>query len=126
MVATAMINPDELLAPHGADDTDKLAELTASMRETGWQGAPLIYARMSYGDQALTGSHRLAAAQAADIQVPAVDIAALMDEHGADWNATVNLQDEGSFEVHYLALLHVIQHGLLPEETIAFYGLDVH
>jgi ParB-like chromosome segregation protein Spo0J len=57
---------------HGVHDPEKLKKLTASMEDCGWQDRPILC--LDFGDrvQALTGSHRIAAAVAAGIdKIPA-------------------------------------------------------
>lgn len=67
--------PYYLQPPHEVRDGDKLARLTDSMRRRGWQGRPLLIRRVGDGWQALTGSHRIAAARAAELEtVPALAI----------------------------------------------------
>jgi len=80
---------------HSATDRARLADLAASMRGDGWQGRPLlVYVDHTGEYQALTGSHRLAAAKlagldevpvvvlAADVCARAIELAA--DEYGGD------------------------------------------
>lgn len=56
------INPQSITPLHGVKDTDKLAALGESMTE-GWQGRPLLAIDLGNNDiQAITGSHRIAAA----------------------------------------------------------------
>lgn len=98
-------------------DPDHVTEIAASMREHGWQGPPLVvltdYAR------AYTGTHRLAAAEAAGLaEVPAVDLADLFDACGLDlWEVC----DEQGLSV-LMDREQVLAH--LPYETLEAYGLD--
>src|SRR5690606_3335380 len=103
---------------HDVDDPDKVEKLAADMGANGWQGAPLVVLR-DYA-QAVTGVHRLAAAEQAGIAVPGVDMEELLEacdldlwatceEQGGEmWRALVVLADE------------------IPAEVRDAYGLDLH
>ena len=56
--------------PHNVRDTKKLLSLTESMKNTGWQGRPILTYDVGRGEEALTGSHRIKAAREANIEVP--------------------------------------------------------
>lgn len=112
--------PSDLLAPHDADDQDKVVALASSMREYGWIGAAVVVT----GDQALTGSHRIAAADLADVDVPIIEIADLMAEHGQSWDELLADHDMGDGMGWYEAGRWLDHH--LPAEVIAYYGLDLH
>jgi hypothetical protein len=56
--------------PHNVRDTEKLSSLTKSMKNNGWQGRPILTYDVGRGNEALTGSHRLKAANQAGIEVP--------------------------------------------------------
>lgn len=65
----------DIYALHEVRDAEKLETLTGSMREAGWTGRPLIVVEIAEWYQAITGSHRLAAAEAAGIEeIPCVII----------------------------------------------------
>lgn len=70
IAADEYLDPANIQAPHEVDDPDKVEALSADMSANGWLGAPLLvtpgYVR------AWNGTHRLAAAQAAGIDVPVV------------------------------------------------------
>lgn len=119
MSMTQTMTPADLLPAHEIRDDDKLAALTASMREHGWHGAPIVIAKEGYGDQALTGSHRLAAAEAADIEVPVVDIRTLAADHGHDFDELVQACGDLFDAARRLA-------DQLPADVTAYYGLDLH
>ena len=55
---------------HMAPEPAKVAELAADMAASGWQGAPILV----WGDVALTGTHRLAAAAEAGIEAHVLDL----------------------------------------------------
>lgn len=75
---TTTIEPSRIVPLHEVRDEEKLAVLRESMRANGWQGRPLLVLDLQNGRYAaLTGSHRLPAAQAADVEeIPAVVIQA--------------------------------------------------
>jgi len=73
--------------PHEVRDTEKLESLVASMKKNGWQGRPILAFDVGNGLEALTGTHRLAAAKQAGIKdVPVLkisdDIGNYADEYG--------------------------------------------
>ena len=96
------IKLDEIDPLHEVRDADKLESLTESMRSGGWIGRPLLVQDTGEGwYQAWTGSHRIAAAIAAELDtVPCIVIAdADLDCHGDDtdrWAGLnkANLDDE--------------------------------
>jgi len=61
-----------VVPPHEADGDRLLASLSAH----GWLGRPLLALVSGDGHQALTGSHRLAAARALEMRVPLLVIEA--------------------------------------------------
>lgn len=116
---TQTMTPGDIIPAHDVRDDAKLTELTASMREQGWQGAPVVISREGFGDQALTGSHRIAAAEAAEIDVPVVEIRDLMADNGQDFDALA-AELGGWYEV-------AVRLGYyLPADVTAYYGLDMH
>ena len=65
--------PSLIYPPHEVRDAAKLAVLTEAMRRDGWTGRPLLVLLDGETRCALTGSHRLPAAIAADLdEVPVV------------------------------------------------------
>lgn len=103
---------------HDVDDPDKVEKLAADMGANGWQGAPLVVLR-DYA-QAVTGVHRLAAAEQAGIAVPAVDIEELLDVYGIDlWARCEELNGE-----LWDALMVLVSE--LPADICDAYGLDLH
>lgn len=77
--------------PHKATDRNKLAALVRAFRR-GDEVQPIVY----NGESAITGSHRIAAARIARVDVPAVECAELdyrraayvadVETHGEDFN----------------------------------------
>jgi hypothetical protein len=67
--------PSRTIQPvHEVRDAMKLAIIAESMEHDGWQGRPLLIVDTGDRYQGLTGSHRVAAAQRLDMDVPAVII----------------------------------------------------
>lgn len=65
---------DKIKPPHEIDNFAKLENLKSSILKSGWRGPPLIV----NGDQALTGTHRLAAAKQIGLRlVPVVELSVL-------------------------------------------------
>lgn len=58
-----LVDPRGIRPPHGVEVTRKLKALMGSMSTRGWIGRPLLAIRTADGLKALTGSHRLVAAQ---------------------------------------------------------------
>ena len=61
------MDPWMIVPPHEVRDKGKLTALTEAMGREGWQGRPLLCYRVGDATAALTGSHRIAAARAADL-----------------------------------------------------------
>lgn len=98
-------------------DQQHVDNITNNMRAHGWQGAPLVvlpdYAR------AYSGTHRIAAAEAAELdEIPAVTLADLFEAAGLDLNTITDEND--------LSILNdraeILDH--LPDGIRAAYGLD--
>lgn len=107
---------------HEPNNTAKVAELAASMKTNGWQGAPIVAA----GEQALTGSHRIAAVShlwnrdGIDVEIPRVEIADLCELYGLHW--TTILMDEHDGDTYQAASA---LRELLPREVVGYLGYDV-
>jgi hypothetical protein len=61
------MSPWDVRTMHEATDPRKLARLVKSMSKSGWTGRPVLAMPLADGIQALTGSHRLAAAREAQL-----------------------------------------------------------
>jgi hypothetical protein len=90
---TALLEKSDLIEvrkikPFNAvEDVEKLNSLAASMQKNGWQGRPILAYDIGDGLEALTGSHRIAAAKKAGIEdIPVLkisdDIANYIDDYG--------------------------------------------
>lgn len=73
-VEASSINP-----PHGVKDKAKLASLISKMESSGWVGRPIPIYEGHAGKTALTGSHRIAAARKAGVEVPTYEVEGLAD-----------------------------------------------
>jgi hypothetical protein len=104
---------------HGVTDDSKLAALAASMEEHGWIGAPILVD----GEQALTGSHRHAAANKTDTEIPCVEVRDLCQAYGIDWDALLDQQPLGIY-MCYDAAEELAD--LLPADVVTYLGLDLH
>lgn len=102
---------------HEAIDADKLMELIAAMEMHGWVGAPVV----CHGEQALTGSHRMAAArEAGHVPVPRVDVSELCEAYGTDWDEVLAAHCDDWYWA--AAALR----DLLPREVVTYLGYDVN
>lgn len=68
------VPPDELVPPHELRDTGKSSQLAADMAKSGWRGRPVLVWDDGGKMRALTGSHRIVAAQKAGIGVPVLRV----------------------------------------------------
>jgi hypothetical protein len=100
------------VAYHSPEDMTKVERIAADMLSNGWTGAPIVVE----GEQALTGAHRLAAAQIADIEVEAVELRDLFADADLDL-------DEIARDANY-DLVEIVN--ALPASVKAEYGIDLH
>jgi len=72
---TSSVDPEYILPPNPAWPPSVRA-LAEDMRQRGWVGRPIVAVFFKYDDMltALTGSHRIAAARDAGIEVPIVEV----------------------------------------------------
>ena len=56
------IDPEEIEPLHGVRNHTLLSNLAAAMKQSGWQGRPLLVIDREFGYLAWTGSHRIPAA----------------------------------------------------------------
>lgn len=106
---------------HEVTDQWKVAILVRDMAAHGWRGAPIVVA----GEQALTGTHRLAAVdvllctESVEIPIPRIEIRDLCELYGIDWDV---LLDENG-DVTYRAAAEL--RSLLPRDVVEYLGYDV-
>lgn len=111
---------------HGVTDGDKYAALVESMTRNGWVGAPIVIVdRSDYCmiPLAITGSHRLAAAESIDYDPPMIDLVDLFAATGLDYDATLAAYLDCGFDL-YDAIIRAA--AALPVHIIDYYGLDAH
>jgi hypothetical protein len=64
----------KILPLHEVRDADKYSDLTTDMQERGWAGRPILVYDDGNGIHAVTGSHRIAAAKQAWVDVPVLNM----------------------------------------------------
>jgi hypothetical protein len=65
-----VVNPNGIEPPHSVRDVEKKEKLIQDMEQNGWVGRPILVFDVGRGNEALTGSHRIAAAKQVGIEVP--------------------------------------------------------
>lgn len=65
-----VVDPHGIEPPHGVRDVAKKDKLVRSMEKNGWVGRPILVFDAGRGNEALTGSHRIAAAKQSGIEIP--------------------------------------------------------
>ena len=121
-----MTAADSIVAPHEYNlhpdpAADFVAELVESMLESGWIGAPILVYRIQGTRFAVTGTHRIAAAREADVEVPTLDLDDVTDNEdvfGLDGLvARLGLDNLSAARVAFALAF--------TDEQISEYGLDV-
>lgn len=98
-------------------DQAHVDEIADDMRTHGWRGAPLVV--LPDYATAYSGTHRLAAAQAAELdEIPAVTLHALFAARGLDLNAICDEENLGLLTDRPEILRH------LDDATLTAYALD--
>lgn len=108
---------------HEVRDLMKLTALVESMAKDGWVGGPIVI----QGEQAITGSHRLAAAalvmdrwerdeDVVEVHVETVEFRDLFEDAGLDL-------DEVARDANY-DMTEIVN--ALPASVKAEYGIDLH
>lgn len=112
---------------HSAEDAAKVMRLADDMAANGWQGAPLVVD----GEQAITGSHRIAAlaalvnGQGIEVHAPRVQISDVFAAAGLDWSA--HLAEHGADAGYWQWYEAAAAAGhVLPAELVEYLGLDAH
>ncbi|HEY3483595.1 MAG TPA: hypothetical protein VGL02_32410 [Streptomyces sp.] len=121
------VDPTEPTRPNRIVNWGLYKKLVQEFKTTGWDGAPLVMLFRDHYDPpgkplAITGSHRLAAAEEAGVTVPCVGIATLFEKRGLDLD---DLLDEWlpegvaySDEALLQAVAQVLRH--LPDRVPAW------
>lgn len=108
---------------HPVRDEQKVEQLAISIKEKGWEGAPLVVWRDL--DQLLTGTHRYAAVRSlgwSDEQIPIIDITEVFAEAGLNFEQAHKSQGYPyHMERKFLNLL-----SMLPQPIRRKYGFDWH
>ena len=105
---------------HDINDDAKVSELVASMQAKGWVGMPIVI----WDDKALTGVHRIAAAEIAEIRPETIDLADVFAEDGADFDEAVEAyQYAQERNAEWTAGLDTM-YGLLSAATRDKYGIQ--
>lgn len=105
---------------HEVTDPAKVLEIAADMAAHGWRGAPLLVD----GDDALTGTHRLAAIrhlwgeQGLEVAALVVTVDEVLDVAGLD-RSDLECCDDAYERTQFLA-------EVLPSEMTVYLGLDAH
>lgn len=82
---TRKINTRQIVPFHEVRDQAKLEALTQSMKENGWQGRNIVGFYIGGEFRAITGSHRLPAAEAAgfeEIDVECIEYGSMFEDYG--------------------------------------------
>ena len=96
IVPDTEVSPSAIEPLHGIRDSTKLKSLVASMKSSGWQGRPILTFYNGEIDFALTGSHRIAAAKEAGIDIPVVRVdSSLADKWFAENDASLDDLTDG-------------------------------
>ncbi|MER7126730.1 ParB/RepB/Spo0J family partition protein [Micrococcus luteus] len=101
---------------HEVRDVGHMEQIAASMTTHGWQGAPIVADTATA--QAITGSHRIAAARLAEVDVPAVDVFDLAAACGIDLYGLIDTY--GTLEDALPAFC-----AETPTDVREAYGLDI-
>jgi hypothetical protein len=82
---TKKISITTIVPFHEVRDKEKLETLTHNMKENGWQGRPIVGFDIGDEFRAITGSHRLTAADAAgieEIEVACIEYGTMFEDYG--------------------------------------------
>lgn len=105
---------------HGVHDAAHLATLVASMEANGYVGTPVVVTDED-ANQALTGSHRIAAANKVGILVDTIPVADIFEEASLDFSEIFAEEEEDN--IGETRWVEILQH--LPGEIRAKYGIDL-
>lgn len=90
-MVTLEVDPWRIEPPHVVKNERKYSELAAAMQESGWNGRPVLVYMSGGAYQAITGSHRIAAAREAGLErVPVL----LIENQDFATNALYTLLDD--------------------------------
>lgn len=103
------LSPEEITPMNGITNSEMYEYLTDDIRRNGYSGRPVVVYETPYGYQALTGSHRVAAAREAGIEIPAVVI--------YDGDVIDRLEAEHDDTSRAKAAVELFEEGLIDEAT---------
>lgn len=103
------LSPEEITTMNGITNSEMCEYLTDDIRRNGYSGRPVVVYETPYGYQALTGSHRVAAAREAGIEIPAVVI--------YDGDVIDRLEAEHDDTSRAKAAVELFEEGLIDEAT---------
>lgn len=110
---------------HPVVDEEKVSALVSAMRAYGWNGRPVLTIDALEYEIALTGTHRLAAAEQAGIAVPtlAIDQSDIVSEQG--YELMVELKEADDDEDRLRALEKLYNLGLVTREAFDLMALEI-
>ena len=105
---------------HNAYEADKLDRLADDMRQRGWVGRPIL--AIDCGDylKAITGSHRIAAAELAGIEVEICEIRQLaFDGEDYETSSLYDILINGDDDDRLVAMVALHNVGMVDDEALA-------
>lgn len=107
---------------HPVTEPSKVEEIAVSMKSNGWIGAPVVI----LDDIQITGVHRAAAAEMANIKLETIALADVFAEDGQDWEEALESYEDDIKSGYTLndALDYLL--GELSEDVREKYGIDLH
>ena len=122
------IEAESLVPPHCVIDSGKYETLVDDMTINGWIGRPILVVNGAY-KIALSGSHRIAAAQAAGIEVPVLEIESGntcgdpdYEEENEAWEHLMEAHDDDD---RLRALRELFALGEVPSAAVRLMELEV-
>ena len=82
---TINVKATEITPLHCVEHQDLVDEIQASMARNGWEGRPLLACDYDGEICALTGSHRIAAARGADVEIPVMVVVLSKEQMERVW-----------------------------------------
>ncbi|MDD4181321.1 MAG: ParB N-terminal domain-containing protein [Victivallaceae bacterium] len=105
---------------HDAYETGKLNQLADDMRQRGWVGRPIL--AIDCGDylQAITGSHRIAAAELARIEVEVCEMSQpTFDGEDYETSSLYDILINGDDDDRLVAMVALHNVGMVDDEALA-------
>jgi hypothetical protein len=113
----------KIIPLHEVRDSEKLATIAASMEQNGWQGHPVLVVDCGEYFQAITGSHRIAAAELAGVEVEfeVIEQGVYTGSNDDEVELYEALLDGGD-EERYAAMVELAELGLVSAKVLAIMG----